>query len=480
MAVWDWLRRLFGVGTRPPEHHSQPVPHRPSRPPGPPRVGPADERLLQFSGAQRGPTRLIMGFDFGTSCSKVVIQSPYAHDRRSVPIDFEELGHSSSSYLLPCVLHREVSGSFSLRNTPECAQTRTDLKLRLIRGASPTEEDLAWAAAFLGLAIREARGHFLRTQADIYGAELLRWSLNVGVPSASFDDAAINGPFLRAARAGWRLSVSPSPPTLETAVAALAFSDEEGFVSVDIDAVPEVAAEVVGYARSAQRRDGLHVIVDVGAATIDVCGFVLHEQQGDLINTQLVTMVRPLGLLALHEARMREAGELAPFDRFPDDLVQPIPDWDGLSLDTSTKKALRRCDDAYVEECARRLLMQTLVVLKRDLHPMAAAWEDGLPVFVLGGGSRARVVERIAAFANRVAAEVFAPYKGFRRMAPQLPWDPQETEARADLGARLSVAYGLSFEKVNIPVVHPPENGRPMSAYRPSNWQQRFVDKDQV
>jgi hypothetical protein len=177
---------------------------------------------------------------------------------------------------------------------------------------------------------------------------------------------------------------------------------------------------------------------------------------------------------------MRGAGGTAPFDRFPDDLVQPIPEWDRLDLDVSTRGALRACDDGYVEECARRLLMQTLVVLKRDLHPMAAAWEEGLPVFVLGGGSRARVVERIAGFADKVSAEIFAPYKGFRRMIPQLPWDPEETEARADLSSRLSVAYGLSFEKVNIPVIHPPENGRPMSAYRPSNWQQRFVDKDQV
>lgn len=480
MRVWDWLRRVFGGGEPPPGPGRLPATRRPVRRTTPPRVGPADSRLLQFSGAQRGPTRVIVGFDFGTSCSKVVIQSPYAHARRAVPIDFEDLGHSSSSYLLPCVLHRDASGSFSLRRTAQCAETRTDLKLRLIRSAIPSTEDLAWAASFLGLALREARARFLRTEADIFGAELLRWSLNVGVPSASFDDTRMNEPFLRAARAGWRLSLSPACPTLEDAVAALEFSDGATFVTFDIDAVPEVAAEVVGYARSTQRRDGLHLIIDVGASTVDVCGFVLHEQQGDLINTQLVTMVRPLGLLALHEARMRGANGRAPFDRFPEDLVQPIPEWERLDLDAPTREALRRCDDAYVEECARRMLMQTLVVLKRDIHPMAAAWEEGLPVFVLGGGSRARVVERVVGFAHKVGLEVFAPYRGFTRMTPQLPWDPEDAEAVADLSARLSVAYGLSFEKVNIPVVHPPEDGRPMSAYRPTNWQQRFIDKDQV
>jgi hypothetical protein len=38
----------------------------------------------------------------------------------------------------------------------------------------------------------------------------------------------------------------------------------------------------------------------------------------------------------------------------------------------------------------------------------------------------------------------------------------------------------MSFETLNIPIVHPPEGGQGISAYSISNWQARYLDKDQV
>ena len=40
-----------------------------------------------------------------------------------------------------------------------------------------------------------------------------------------------------------------------------------------VEVFPEIAAPVVGYARLRRRREGLHVMVNVGPSTIDVCGF---------------------------------------------------------------------------------------------------------------------------------------------------------------------------------------------------------------
>ena len=77
-----------------------------------------------------------------------------------------------------------------------------------------------------------------------------------------------------------------------------------------VDVVPEIAAEVVGYARSKHRREGLHVMVDVGASTIDICGFVLHAadgEDGDQYHL-LTALVKRLGLHELHRAHSRFPG----------------------------------------------------------------------------------------------------------------------------------------------------------------------------
>lgn len=49
----------------------------------------------------------------------------------------------------------------------------------------------------------------------------------------------------------------------------------------DINVIPEVAAELVGYARSSLRETGLHVLIDLGARTLDIASFILHNRDGD-------------------------------------------------------------------------------------------------------------------------------------------------------------------------------------------------------
>ncbi|MBC8425585.1 hypothetical protein H8E07_15835, partial [bacterium] len=123
-------------------------------------------------------------------------------------------------------------------------------------------------------------------------------------------------------RAAWHLSVTPGSVTLDRAFTAL--GDPAGDVPhlFDFGVIPEVAAEVVGYARSDLRRPGLHFLVDAGAGTLDVAGFVLHEDQGENLYPILSASVRPHGSLALLRARREAAanakgGEPPPTPRAP-------------------------------------------------------------------------------------------------------------------------------------------------------------------
>ena len=61
----------------------------------------------QFSPPGRGgKCDIVIGFDFGTSCTKVILRSPYHYGGRAFAVPFAEAAHNSSPHLLPSVLLR--------------------------------------------------------------------------------------------------------------------------------------------------------------------------------------------------------------------------------------------------------------------------------------------------------------------------------------------------------------------------------------
>src|SRR5439155_17764763 len=87
--------------------------------------------------------------------------------------------------------------------------------------SSSDPEETALSIAYVALALREARRFFLSSQNESYGSDRIRWSMNLGIPSAGYDDSVIRRRFEEIAQAGWLLSSRSTTPTLETAIEAL-------------------------------------------------------------------------------------------------------------------------------------------------------------------------------------------------------------------------------------------------------------------
>jgi hypothetical protein len=430
--------------------------------------------LLQFPGARGAITHVIVvGFDFGTSSSKVVLQSPFALAGRVMATCFpRSLAHHSCSMLLPTVLHEDAAGRLSLAEVEGRRHRSLKVALLSASGVAPAAE--ARAAAYLGLALRQVREYFLTTQRDYYGAAQIRWQLNVGVPSAGYDDEVIRERFLRVAATGWALSLLATPLTADAAADALSATRND----IDIAVVPEIVAEVIGYARSLQRRPGLHLVFDVGASTLDVCSFSLHDTQGEDGWALLTADVQPLGLLDLHHRRMNAAGHQPPFDDFPDDLVGPLPDWWRYNFPSDLSKKMKRCEAQYVE-AAERVLMRSLLDLRRTRDPHSPHWKEGLPVFVCGGGAAAGVADELFAAVHAKARGLLANVGGLKRLSVQLP--PMAVEPVPV--NRMAVAYGLSFQAADIGLIDPPGSVEDVVAPSPARgtaWRDSFVSKDQV
>lgn len=418
-----------------------------------------DESAMQFQELPSETMDLVIGFDLGTSCSKVIIRSPFALRSRAIAVPWH-LKNGTSKYLLPTVLYENDYGEFSLVPSDSTKHVLRDLKINLMDKIDDTRAQ-AHAAAYIGLALRSARQWLLDTQKDAYGIYHLRWALNIGIPSAGYNDENMRPTFGLVARAAWKLSLQPDLPTLNTATEALRIARDKSD-SVDIDVVPEIAAEVVGYARSRLRSEGLHVMVDVGASTIDICGFVLHSRDGEDRYELLTALVKRLGIHDLHLRRLNKIKatdacvkpsvptSLSPCMVIPNTGREYINDPSDL-----LSKKLDEIDQNYVSECTTSL-MSLIMALRRCRDPYSSNWNSGLPVFVAGGGGQFSLVRNAIKQAHERLINTQKDVAGIA--AQRLPTleTLQNRDIPDSIAGRLAVAYGLSFDKFDIGQIRQP------------------------
>ena len=277
-----------------------------SRSPQQPRSSNAASPLAtRFDGSTGEVTDLVVGLDFGTSCTKAVIRSPFAFRSRATAVRWRG-GNADGSYLLPTVLYERGVG-FDLECSGVVRSTHDTLKIDLMNNPG-SRETRARAAAYLGLALQAARQWFFDSEHDVYERFHLRWGAEPGDSVGRVRRRARTRGVL--CSGACRLAALAPPGSSNPQRGnRRAFTDaERGRDSLEqVAVVPEIAAAVVGYARSKHRREGLHVMVDVGASTIDICGFVLHPaggEDGDQYHL-LTALVKRLGLHELHLRRTR-------------------------------------------------------------------------------------------------------------------------------------------------------------------------------
>src|ERR1700728_4370203 len=156
------------------------------------RPGAVLPNATQFEGPDnRGKRDIVIGLDFGTSSTKVVIQDPETRDAWAVP--FEGSGLLENSYLLPSRISIDKDGFGSFGDDKSIAE----LKIRLMTAPDEPIEDTRsqespptasqLCVLYLALVLQQVRGWFLRTKGDAYRTFQLVWQLNIGIPSNALD-----------------------------------------------------------------------------------------------------------------------------------------------------------------------------------------------------------------------------------------------------------------------------------------------------
>ncbi len=414
--------------------------------------------------------RLTIGLDWGTSCTKCIVRDRYGQGDPAYVIDFGEVGFSDASHLLPSrfLLTCGDSRTISLSNTDETTEIIDETKLALLNQSldpNQVKDHQTRAVLYLAHAISLIFKNWNKEWGNLYTGLIPRWSLNVGIPAARIDDSHIVKRFKEVAIAAWKLvEETGDNMNLQSAKNALSYIIQNNEMPhPNINVVPEVAAQVATYAQSSFRRDGLHALVDVGAATIDTAMFILMQNNdGEDVYSILSAKVDSYGAYRLHTNRIN-----ALQDNLGEQLNSPNPstihivpnEYKFYCPDDLTKaiKSLLSDVDQKFQSLARISMHYPVDSVRKNMYPNAPAWERGLPFFTCGGGSHIDVYKRarldLSYLVHKITpGDTVAPFTFLNLQCPDnLRW-------KNDAGDfdRLSVAYGLSLPFVELGKVRSP------------------------
>jgi hypothetical protein len=451
---------------------------------------------------------VVLGVDFGTAATKVVLYTPYQFDRGFV-VPFGPFGHDTNECLLPTEIVESASGAYALpRNN---AHTRhSNLKLEFIEALRSPESDatlkaIERAVAYLALVLQRTRSWFMEGKKGAYGNFHLNWQMHLGAPVAERKKDDLITSYRRLGVAAWIVSTSPNEPSPSIIRDAwheagrrldISSTELDGHAGdlAEIDVIPEVIAEVVSYAESDFRDEGLHLLIDVGAGTFDVCGFILFENKSKRQDrySLLTSRVELLGAAMLDRKR-REAIYAATkryfaagrenFDPVAPIPVEPesyVPNVDELL--SSVLQANERLKDDCVDT-ARAVV----AALRKARDPNASAWNRELPVFLCGGGSHLELYQSIVEELSDWLENKVPECDGARRLPLQKP-DKLDADIPDAEFHRFAVAWGLAQPAIELGDYLTPSEIPDISRHLPVEsdeqpwWKRegRFVGPEQV
>lgn len=471
MGLLDFWKSLFGGSEQPEEKTSEPVEEQESVPPEA-QTYPQEPKERRY---------FTVGFDWGTSCSKVVIRDPYGRESLAYLVNFGDLAANVSPYFLPSSF--SVGQDDQIRLAKEGgSDTISALKVHLMQhpeeaiskasGARPEE----LAALYVAKTLRYSRRWFWQEYGDRYEQYRPVWGFNLGIPAASHDDEEVNALFDRIARVGWGLSQRKNPTISEArgSFRKLKRGTFDAGIHEDlVGVIPEVAAQVVGYARSSLRRTGLHILVDVGASTLDLAGFILTEDEGQDRYSILEAGVYPLGAFQLERQRLPEVKELGRtlldsevYEDWADGMakrchnpMRKVPSGVRRYFPETYRKDIRWSEIKHIDQDLENDCYRTTRTLVADLRknraPKGPMWQKGLPIFMAGGGKDVEVYRDALQKVNHWRDDFLrvAPFEV--RPLPSLQ-NLEAPEVSSDMEHRFSVAYGLSYPADDIGEIRPP------------------------
>ena len=402
-----------------------------------------DSVQLEKQESPKRKQQLIIGLDFGTAFTKVVV----GEQRVRYAVPFDPYACDANSYLLPSVLSIDNDQKCTLGFSGVSGHRIEDLKMRLInRDFSP--ETKIDCVAFLALVLSHVRGWLLKTHESTYRGRQIIWFVNIGLPTDEWDDTELVSVYKEIVRVAWAASTLPNPISLEQIRdcfenEALGTITGRSLPSEQINAFPEFAVQLMGYIQSPQRQENLHALADVGAGTLDFTTFNVWRDQDEEDQFPVFTRgVKPFGTQFFVRHRLNSIQPSPDWNPSPYEDVPPDSDFEEhLSLNNSELWELDIPFREEIEDLIRGRLMDT----RERIPHWPYGRQFGVPTFLCGGGATIEFYRKIF----HAFEETYPPFRIDLRSLHE-PEDLQLNPIQEGTYDRLSVAYGLSFGPDNI------------------------------
>ena len=395
-------------------------------------------RKHEGDGAEKRKQHLVIGLDFGTAFTKVVIGEQRV--KRAVP--FTDYVSNGNPYLLPSILSINENYDTCTLGFPGIDEySIEDLKIKLIE-RNFNEEVKIHCAAFLSLVLRHARGWV----EEMYHSREIVWYVNTGVPTASYEDEEFKVVYKEIVRAAWMASFLPEETvSLARVRACFDSANDQSLPDDRINIFPEFAVQLMGYIESPQRQeDLLHVLVDIGAGTLDLAIFTVYRPDGpdgEVKFPVFTKSVEPFGTQFFIRNRLKNYPEPgwkpSPYESVP--LATEFEE--RLSLSSGELKEIDQQFEVDIAELIREKLQYTE---DKRVPKGNRMWDkNGAPTFLCGGGAKVDFYWKIF---SRLEQHLGPPLKMRLRSLVQ----PEDLNTEGVAYERLSVAYGLSLYPDNI------------------------------
>lgn len=386
-----------------------------------------------------------MGIDFGTAFTKASVG--YGGDIYIV--DWAGVKASVDKFTLPGEFSVLSDGTCVLGRSPLATMVATDLKLPFLEG-NTSRSSLVEATVFLALVMRYIRAWWFHRYHGLIQNRSLVWNVNLGAPTTPWQDKKLRSSYERVAQAAWVISLGTVPIRPENADSALGKGARN---APSIEIVPEFVAQIASYTRSPQRQHDLHLLVDIGAGTVDVVTFNVNkvEETGEDQFPIFWASVNNLGTHYLMSRRLQDGKVQHGVHQ---DDATTVPSAEKFSQATGLPiQDVHRSDRTHTAAVAGAI-SAVLRTTKQKRYRRSPRWETGIRVFLCGGGSACEAFRASIAEAGRISAVPLPPI-----MLP-LPERLQAPGLAKDQFHRVSVAFGLGMIADNLGQI------RPMSAVK--------------
>ncbi|MGI9310873.1 MAG: hypothetical protein ACR2P7_04970 [bacterium] len=416
------------------------------------RIDTGHERPTPNKTPEKKKTQVVIGLDFGTAFTKVVISG----EGQKYAIPFNGGKEGVEKYLLPTRIYEDSSGNYTIDKPKHFSNVHTDLKMRILNDNldADTKKRIIYYIAFV---LQKSRDWLMNEKQAIFSGSQLMWMVNIGLPTEKNFDAKLQCMYRRIVEKAWRRSTNPCFGTNKEEETGN-FDDQ--LHPESIQAFPEFAVQIKSYISSPQRQDGIHTLIDVGAGTVDVAVFGIFVREGENKLSICAESVKNLGIMALAQHRLKSLNKTGTWTPSPQDS---FPSDDKFAEKLGVPKTQIEDADAKFRGIVVNEQINPTLRRAKEKDPKKAEWRPDipLPLMLCGGGARVDLYKKITTILAK-------PGHGGPLQKTNLPeFDnlsvPSLPKSDKD---RLSVAYGLSFEafdieevlRIDTPIENPKKN----------------------